>query len=566
MGNVCCNYSTADLPNYQDGRSIGRIQASKEQLSLSAPEEIDPAKVNVIEQLGQSAIDELLKEAQTALANDSVRIAKNRLVNEKFKLFLNEYSFWADFTDLPSGNKLHIYHHQLEYPFTPEMYFLNSLQHTIESFAKVDDSLDQMDLLNFAAVDDLIVTVSRNKTKKILVVEPRIFLLVRVIKRISRDEILEVQKSIQLTPLSEKEPWKTLITRQVNLAEIKLGAVLLKRENGKTTLKSLANVDPLSSTGPMILKTLLKGKFSKFHKNTVKETLKFLGKAGEKEFSNYHWFSNDSAELTRILEENTKIVAANKPDLNDLEKSEIEEVKGLLQETNPGRVTGGGVLEDHKPAGPEDSTRVFIAGLPAQGVKTEEQPASRKQSEAKPASRKQSEAKAEEKPASRKQSEAKAEEVVVSNDQNAVPEPVAQDVEKEQLVSEQTPTQEAHSEKVEELPHKLEHDAPKAPLSQFANDTINQTIEVETPKTLESAKPFEQQQPEEAVKPELPESDANASTNVTESQPPAPESQPETTPEALKEEANEAAPQPEETEEQKPKTGGKKNKKGRKGN
>lgn len=542
MGNVCCNYDKVDFPAAA-GEGTHRIAPEKELLSSSSSEMQDPREVNVLGQLGRSAIEDLIRQAQEALRDDGVRIPKNRLVNERFKLFDNEYTFWADFLDLPSGNKKHCYHHLLEYPFTPEMFFLFSLQQTLESFSKVDDSLDQLELLNFAALDDLIITVIKTKTKKILVVEPRSFLVLRVIKRVSPTHFIEAQKSVQLTGLKDQEPWKALLSKQQNLGEIEISAAEVKLDGGKVTAKSLNYVDVLSSTGPMILRPVLKGKFSRYHKNVVKETLKFLMRTKEADYRSLRWFTNDSAELGRIFAENRRIVAEKRPNLNDLEKSEADEVLRMVGELSAAgqndklAVTGEESLQVHKSGVAVEkkvSGEAFkeLKAEPKEELKVEEKPASRKASELKaepkveekPASRKASELKPEDKPASRKQSEKREEEVK--------PAPIIAEGLKKSEVSIDVPINvEDHVKALPEPVHEVHakpivvgHVAP-------ANDVPPLPDHPREPEATHE--PVHAEPAKEEAKPNLDQSNLTAATNATESQPiPHPEAHPDANAEA----------------------------------
>lgn len=378
MGNVCCSYNKLDFPDAEGkGRGTNRITPEKDLLSSSGSEVMDPSAVSVIAQLGKPALEEIIKQAQDTIANRELCTPKTRLINERHKMFDNEYTFWADFSELPSGNRKHMYRHQLEYPFTPELFFLYSLQQNLESFSKVDDSLDQMEVLNYAALDDIFVMVTKTKTKKILVVEPRSFLVLRVIKRISPTHFIEAQKSVQITGLKDQEPWASLISKQQNLGEIEIAGSEVKTEDGKTLVRTLANVDVLSSTGPMILKPILKGKFSRYHKNTVKEALRFAFKTKEGEFKDLKWFTNDPAELTRILEENRRLTREKRPNLNDLDKEEASDLYRLMNDSS------AGTDKEKQPLTGDDSLHVHNSGVAAERKPSDAKPPSRKASEVK---------------------------------------------------------------------------------------------------------------------------------------------------------------------------------------
>lgn len=355
MGNVCCNYGDLGLgPKGDRPEALNRLQPDAVGAGVKAPEAmIDPRSVSLFDQMGRVALEALVRQGEDFVNNDEVhRNAKNRLVTEKFKLFGSDYSFWADFQDLPSKNKLHCYFHQLEYPFTPELYFLFSLQHTLDSFGRVDDSLDELEVLNFQVQDDMLVKLVRTRTKKIMVIEPRSFLVLSVVKRLSKDKVIEVQKSVQLTTLSAQEPWQRILSEQFNLAELKMSACVVERVEGKTVMRNKSEVDILSSTGPIILKMALKGKFSRMYKNSVKEALRFVLRTGEADFRNLLWFTNAPDELKRILSENKTLAAEANLNMAELDNSEKEEVtSGIRSHSNAGEKEEGAVA-------PQDSLEV----------------------------------------------------------------------------------------------------------------------------------------------------------------------------------------------------------------
>ena len=335
MGNICCKYSE---PEGQAKKSpiLTRIRYDHPaHLDTSnGLRTLEPSEIAIIKNLGDEKINEYLNEAKKAIECDRVRDLKYKLVDTSFKLFNNKYCFYADFPDLPSGNKLHEYSHELEYPFTPAMYFMYSFQQNLEAFNKVDDSLEIMEVLNFSCNNHIAVLISRNKTKKILVIEPRSFIVIRIIQKVSNYEFWEVQKSLQLTSIAEEECFVKMLASQQNLAEIRLGAVSVIEKDSKTIMRSFNQIDILSSTGPTILKLALKGKFTRFYQNTIKETLKFVLNSDPSKFADFLWFTNDVQEINHIFEENKQRVGKAQIVLNELDKLDRKNVSDKLSEVS----------------------------------------------------------------------------------------------------------------------------------------------------------------------------------------------------------------------------------------
>lgn len=336
MGNVCCKFDDEFKPKNSSGKGFERISNS----SLLKPQDethdehipLEASQIPCLKLLGEEQIDQFFKEAQIEIQDSSICQTKFRLINEKLKMFGNEYTMHADFPELESGNKLHHYRNSVDYPFTPAMYFLHSLQLNIESYSRVDDSLDQLELLNYSSTDDTIVIISRSRTKKILVIEPRSFIVVRIIKKISDYEFMEVQKSINLTNLAKVEPFSHIASLQPNLGEMKISVYHLFQKDSKFFKQSMTKVDILSSTGPMILKVALKGKFSKIEKNMTKETLRFILTKNKSDYKNLKWFTSSEEEIDKIFEENLKIVKAWRPNLTDLDKVDQEMLSDKLSQ------------------------------------------------------------------------------------------------------------------------------------------------------------------------------------------------------------------------------------------
>lgn len=56
---------------------------------------------------------------------------------------------------------------------------------------KLDDSVEDYKILNYQITDDVILVVTATKTKKILMIQPRFFVVVRVIKKLPDGSYVE---------------------------------------------------------------------------------------------------------------------------------------------------------------------------------------------------------------------------------------------------------------------------------------------------------------------------------------------------------------------------------------
>lgn len=328
MGNVCCGYFGLEHSEKREN-GVKRISHSRI-ISTENKEEID-----LFGLIGAQQIENMLKESQDFFNTDSFNDKKHVLLNEKVKLTNSSYVFRAHFSELPSGNKLHHYLHTFEPPFTSDMLILYSFQQNLESVNKLDDSLDAFEVLCFSCRDDIAIFVILTRTKKILLIEPRSFLLVRIVKRVSENEFIECQKSLHLiNELKDVPFFANKISQIVNMGEMQLGGVWGRSVEGKVVETSFSKVDVLSSTGGVLLKPFLKKKFFNMFKNRTKEITKFALSTKVEDFNQLRWFTNDNAKFQELFAKNKTVIQLNGINVSELEGKEATEISVFLSKNN----------------------------------------------------------------------------------------------------------------------------------------------------------------------------------------------------------------------------------------
>ena len=83
---------------------------------------------------------------------------------------------------------MHYHLSEVEMPFTPDLYNLFQINLNEEVFQRMDNSIESYKIKNFSIDNEYSVQILLTKTKKVLVIQPRYFLIVKVIKRNGKNE------------------------------------------------------------------------------------------------------------------------------------------------------------------------------------------------------------------------------------------------------------------------------------------------------------------------------------------------------------------------------------------
>lgn len=318
MGILCCKNQTPDgtsmnLLMKSQERNLQRVEASNLSLSDSS-DQTNP--LLLFELLGADFIASMLKEAEDLLANSDIKNSSPTL-DENLKLYNNKIRSWIHLTDLPSGNKLHHYLSEVECPLTPELYYLFTFHLNNERIKQLDDNIDFYELVNYAIKEDIVILVSRTTTKKILMIDPKTFYVVRIIKRIDKDTFIECQKSVDLTPLINHGIFKNYYDELKNVGQVQINAISYTRKGDKFINSAYSKIDVLSGIGPMIVKSAVKPKLKTYQNNLLKRLTQFA-----LETTNYNeliWFTSNYQEIDQIVSENLTLIKESRINLSELD-------------------------------------------------------------------------------------------------------------------------------------------------------------------------------------------------------------------------------------------------------
>jgi hypothetical protein len=267
--------------------------------------------------LGPDNIALNFETLQKKMTNNETKKDKNKILSTKLGLFKNDFDFWVEFCEQPnSSNKIHKYYMEIEYPFTAEFCFLFALN---TNPVDINDSLDKYEILNYTIKPDIIVLVCRSTTKKILVIQPRNFILIRVIKKNEDGSFEEYQKSIELTNLRDKDGVEEYLKTFENVGTIFFNATkIFKQDDPKNDWMMIQSheVDVLSSTGLTLVKAFMKKRTEKLNNDILVKMTEYL--ITNRSFDNLLWFTKDKNDIKRIFNENLEILKKKKIDLKNI--------------------------------------------------------------------------------------------------------------------------------------------------------------------------------------------------------------------------------------------------------
>ena len=280
MGINCCKYPASELATEQRGSAKQHPPPDHKILTnskISDSESLDQqSSVLLFNIFGEDQIKQMLDEAERLLAAPAIRTPNNLLLEEKLKLYQNQVNIWFQMSDLPSGNKLHHYYSETECPLPAEAYYLFQLNLNNKRMTELDSNINSFELISYAVKEDTIITVTRTTTTKILMIEPKTFFVVRIVRRIDKDTFIEVQHSVELTPLINNKFFKDYLDGLKNVAQVHINAVKYQTRGGKLFSHSYNKVDLLSGIGPMIIKSGAKGRLRTFQNNLQKRATQFI--------------------------------------------------------------------------------------------------------------------------------------------------------------------------------------------------------------------------------------------------------------------------------------------------
>lgn len=299
MGNLCCNFQGV----------VNQLCNPKDKAEDPKTIELEIG-TSLFGLLGYDKIAGMFSEVSASLQESSISNEGDFLVDLQFDQYTALVRSWGLLTPQPdTANKLHHYYTERELPFTPGLFILFTVNTTPDVMKAIDANIDSYETLSCETSANMILTVHRFRTKKLLFVAAKEFFVVRVIKRTAGGEFWEFTQSVQFTNLKANESFGRIISELENQAFVNSSGMHIYEQNGKTLIKGLARVDILSSVGMRVLKPILKKKMGAVHTNLLDELVTFI-KAGDNNARELVWFEGRGDEISGIISENQNILRA----------------------------------------------------------------------------------------------------------------------------------------------------------------------------------------------------------------------------------------------------------------
>lgn len=308
MGNICCKIQEPDsiinnsLSNHSKENTID--------LSM---------QFNLIDTLGKKYIDGNLKEMLKEQDNEEIKNKDNHIANTNLLTFNNKLDVWVKFTSMENTtNLLHNYYIEMDIPFTPELIQMFYLNVSEEVFKEYNKKAASFQVTHTSISKDTIVYIIKTSTKKILLVQPKQFYIVRVVRRMNDGSMMEFSQSVKSTNLKEIKEFANCIKNFNNEGDVKFSGIHTIKNDKGSNHKIFNKIDALSGISLRILKSFIK-------KSIIRSNNEFMVKLAEftlntTENEKLVWFSDDKEDIKRILDENKELLEKNNFKVDSLNK------------------------------------------------------------------------------------------------------------------------------------------------------------------------------------------------------------------------------------------------------
>lgn len=228
----------------------------------------------------------LLAEGEKALANSA---AKFDFVAEARggRTFLKETR--TRFEPKPDSSE-NIHHHLCRelIAFDPDVALFFDLNADL-----IDTNLDSFEVLRSEQKDDSILMLYRSTTKKVLMIQPRVCLVLRCIRKNRDGSFIDAQKSVEVLGLEDHPDVKPLIEEAGDkLATVHLIATKYTPISSGITLKtSTTKLDVHTSIGLILLKPFIAGSQKKYAARFSDSFAEFYDSQQFRDGRQLFWFS-----------------------------------------------------------------------------------------------------------------------------------------------------------------------------------------------------------------------------------------------------------------------------------
>jgi hypothetical protein len=252
-------------------------------------------------------IEENIEKSKSILENPAIDIEENLFINENIRAMATPLKLWVMLSDLPSGCKLHNYYSKLRFPLTPDFMTLFSMNLTQDIMKKIDDNIDSFEVLDYSFDSERALFVTRTTTKKILIVSSKSFLVLRSLERLENGNVLEYQKSIELTSLNSDEIYKSEVQKLINPGKIIFGSELLEFNGVDTLRNTLTTIDVNSAVTMRLMQSMIRNRIRTYNENLFRQMVEYLVKTNE--FEDIIWFPDCKvSKISQIFKQNLTLL------------------------------------------------------------------------------------------------------------------------------------------------------------------------------------------------------------------------------------------------------------------
>lgn len=225
-----------------------------------------------------------------------------------------------------------------EVPFSAEFFMWSSLNQEV----KITESFAEDEIIQVEANPNTIIILNRMKTEKVLLVAPRNILMVRVIRRIDKDKYLDLNQTVDVTPLVSNPKIKDMMEAlKENFATTHISGVYIENKGDRCRLSSYVRSDFRSSVKMTFLKMFLARNFENTMLNTGKN-MQQIWSQNSWEKKKGIWFEDKKGEQLalgwtgdkqRAKLQTTAPVEMKTSDANETMEAEAEKGKAIAVTT-----------------------------------------------------------------------------------------------------------------------------------------------------------------------------------------------------------------------------------------
>ena len=194
------------------------------------------------------------------------------------------------------------------YQFSSELCYLYDLNLTQEEVKCTDDNIDTFEVLKVWRDPSTIILLQKAKSKKILMISPRVAYLVSVVTKTIDGDIVCFFIGAKETHLRQDPEFSHLFETEDCLVIMGLGGILGKDTLQGSEFETYQRMNVLSNIGKIILKPLMKLNIRSHYVRYNTQIARFLMKRDPSELL---WFESDPHGPLRVFLENLERFSAS---------------------------------------------------------------------------------------------------------------------------------------------------------------------------------------------------------------------------------------------------------------